>query len=902
MQRILEEHWHHLPAGEILDLLETDSKKGLDTFELQERQAHFGPNRLKEKESKSAWVLFLLQFHQPLIYILLAAVVITAFLQEWADSGVIFAVVLINAIIGYMQESKALAAIKALAQLSSVEATVIRAGHQQRIDAKELVPGDIVLLHSGDRVPADMRMLRTKNLQINESALTGESVPVEKREAVLEHDVMLADRANMAYSSSLVTYGSGMGVVIATGDNTEIGRINELIGEADILLTPLTKKINHFSKLLLWIILVLAGLTFAVGALRGEPLVDMFMASVALAVGAIPEGLPAAITITLAIGVSRLAAKRSIVRKLPAVETLGSTTVICSDKTGTLTQNQMTVQEIYAGGQCYQVSGVGYQPEGVISSEETAVQVEAEKALHECLKAGVLCNDSRLVQSKGEWKVEGDPTEGSLLVSAQKAGVRAEGMQELKHRDTIPFESEYQYMASVYDDLVADDCIVYIKGSVESILQRCSTELNVSEGSQGFDADAIMSEVTRMAQMGLRVLAFARKRLDACDALDHQHVAEDLEFLGLQGMMDPARPEVVQAIRTCQNAGIQVKMITGDHKVTAMAIARQIGIERRSDRQMIMSGSEIAALSDAELVDAIEHVMVFARVAPEQKFRLVKALQEKGHIVAMTGDGVNDAPALHQANIGIAMGMTGTEVAKEAADMILVDDNFSTIEAAVEEGRGVFDNLIKFITWTLPTNVGEGLVILMAVFAGTMLPILPVQILWINMTTAVLLGLMLAFEPKEPGIMMRNPRDPTMPILSRELIFRIIIVGLLLLAGSFGAFNLVLANGGTVEEARTVAANIFVFGEMFYLFNCRSLTHSMFHVGVFANRLLLLGVAGMSIVQLLFTYVPFMNTIFHTAPIGMTEWGIILGASLVIYIVVEFEKLLRLKMARNSSS
>lgn len=899
MQKILEKHWHHLPEEEILEILESDVRKGLDTFELEERQRFFGANRLTEKKGKSPLLLFLLQFHQPLIYILLVATLVTALLHEWVDSAVIFSVVLVNAVIGYIQESRALKAIQALVQMSSVEATVIRSGEKKRVDAAELVPGDIVKLHSGDKVPADLRLLQSKTLQINESALTGESVPVEKEASVLEHDTMLADRHNMAYSTSLVTYGSGIGIVVSTGDSTEIGRINELIAEADILATPLTKKINHFSKILLWVILLLAGMTFLVGFLRGEPAVEMFMASVALAVGAIPEGLPAAMTITLAIGVGRLAKRNSIVRKLPAVETLGSTTVICSDKTGTLTQNEMTVKEIFAGGRLYSVAGVGYLPEGDIFYQERQVDIERENVLAECLKAGVLCNDARLSESEEQWTIEGDPTEGALLVSALKAGFGFKQMSEaLTHRDTIEFESQYQYMATLYEN--SDDAthIIYLKGSVESILARCHSALNESGTAMPIDVDAIMYEVTQMAKRGLRVLAFARKSVEKTASITHENVASQLEFLGLQAMMDPPREEVIKAIANCHNAGIQVQMITGDHNVTAMAIAKQIGIERRGERKMIMNGKEIAALSDAELIDAVNHIMVYARVAPDQKLRLVKALQEKGHVVAMTGDGVNDAPALHQANIGVAMGITGTEVAKEAADMVLVDDNFSTIEAAVEEGRGVFDNLIKFITWTLPTNVGEGLVILVAIFMGAVLPILPVQILWINMTTAVLLGLMLAFEPKEPGIMSRRPRDPKMPILTRQLILRILVVGVLLLIGSFGAFTWVQYEGGTIEQARTVAVNIFVFGEMFYLFNCRSLTHSMFHLGLLSNWLLLLGVAGMSLLQLLMTYAPFMNMVFYTAPIGMKEWGVILGISLVIYLVVEVEKMVYLYLKR----
>ncbi len=898
METLTARHWHYLQTTEVLDLLETDLTKGLDTFEIKRRQELFGPNILSQKKGKGPFTLFLLQFHQPLIYILVAATIITAFLQEWVDAGVIFGVVLVNAIIGFVQESKAVKAIEALSRSMTNKATVIRANNKLQIPASELIPGDIVLLQSGDKVPADLRLLRCRELQIDESALTGESVPVKKQIGPSALDTVLADRNNMAYSSTLVTYGTGTAVVVATGDKTEIGRINELIATADILATPLTRKISHFSGILLWVILGLAGATFLVGSLRGEAMLDMFMAAVALAVGAIPEGLPAAMTIMLAIGVSRMAKRNAIIRKLPAVETLGSTTVICSDKTGTLTQNQMTVQEVMTGNRLFTVSGVGYVPDGEFRQSDATIDPESYVGLVECLKAGLLCNDSRLIASNEIWKIEGDPTEGALITSATKAGLSKTSLEnDFSRIDAIPFESQYQYMATLHDAGSDRPRLVYLKGSVESLLSRCDGVIGPSGKRGVLDTDAIHQHVEEMTAQGLRVLAFACTELPVgSTSVTHADVDAGLTFLGLQGMIDPPRPEAVKAVHTCQRAGIKVKMITGDHIGTALAIARQIGLngtEGSVGQALAINGKAIAELSDNDLIETAERVAVFARVAPEQKLRLVEALQARGHVVSMTGDGVNDAPALRQADIGVAMGVTGTEVAKEAADMVLTDDNFTTIESAIEEGRGVWDNLIKFIIWTLPTNLGEALVILLAVFAGLTLPILPVQILWINMTTAIFLGLMLVFELKEPGIMERLPRDPKIPILSGPLVFRVFLVGLLLLAGSFGLFEWELLQGKNVAEARTVAVNVFVFGELFYLFNCRSLTYSMFTLGVFSNRWLLVGVSGMTILQLLFTYVPSMNHVFGSAPIGLNEWGRILGVSLTIYLVVETEKRFR---------
>jgi cation-transporting P-type ATPase F len=908
MQTLLHKHWHDLPVDEVAKLIETDPRAGLDRFEIEQRQQRFGPNALTTRRAESPLVLFLLQFHQPLIYILLAAVLVTAALREWIDAGVIGGVVLVNAIIGFVQESRARKAIEALSGSMTTEATVIRAGIKQRLAAAEIVPGDLVLLQSGDRVPADLRLLRLRELQVDESSLTGESVPVQKQVQPLPEDTPLADRDNMAYGSTLVTYGTAAGVAVATGDDTEIGRINELISTADVLATPLTRRISSFSRLLLYIIVGLAALTFSVGALRGEPAFEMFMAAVALAVGAIPEGLPAALTITLAIGVSKMARRNAVIRRLPAVETLGSTTVICSDKTGTLTQNEMTVQEVVLGdGGRFTVTGSGYAPEGSISSNGDPADTTANPGLVEILRAGVLCNEARVWSKNGDWVLEGDPTEGALLVVGRKAGLDADDLQrDFPRVDTISFESERQYMATLHE--VGARRVAYVKGAVEQVVARCTSAVNGDGGDVLLDADAVHRAADDLASRGLRVLAFARRQL-ATDAasIDHDHVAEGLAFLGLQAMIDPPRPGVAAAVRTCQDAGIHVKMITGDHARTAAAIAAAIGLEGAVDedgRLLALTGRELAELSDDELIEHASRTAVFARVAPEQKLRLVRALQAPhvhGHVVAMTGDGVNDAPALRQADIGIAMGLAGTEVAKEAADMVLADDDFTSIEAAVEEGRGLYDNLVKFITWTLPTNLGEGLVILVAVLGGLQLPILPVQILWINMTTAVLLGLMLAFEPKELGIMKRPPRDPRAPILTRTLLGRIALVGFLLLVGSFSLFEWELAQGKSEAAARTSAVNVFVFGELFYLFNCRSLEHSMFRLGVFSNRWLLVGVLLMILLQIGFTYLPFMHAAFASAPIGVTEWLWILSVGAIIYTVVGLEKWLRRRTERVNS-
>ncbi|HOX06087.1 MAG TPA: cation-transporting P-type ATPase [Planctomycetota bacterium] len=897
----MDKPWHALAAAAAVEAHGADPERGLSAEEVRRRLERHGPNLLTPRQGRGPLVRFLLQFHQPLVYILLAAALVTALLREWVDCSVILGVVLVNSAVGFLQESRARNALAALARTMKTGAAVLRDGRRLVVDAAELVPGDLVLLQSGDKVPADMRLVKARDLRIDESALTGESVPAEKdATAGVEESAVLADRRNMAYGSTLVTYGQASAVVVATGDLTEIGRISTLLAGTEELDTPLTRKIVKFSHLLLYVILGLAALTFVIGLARGNSAAEMFMAAVALAVGAIPEGLPAAVTITLAIGVTRMARRHAIIRRLPAVETLGSTTVICSDKTGTLTQNQMTVQEISMPGAVFRVEGAGYAPEGRLLYGGETVASDSLPGLVECLKCGVLCSDTSIQMENGVWKVHGDPTEAALLVSAAKAGQEAEAVRHANPRlDAIPFESEHQYMATLNSVEGSGGAVMYVKGAVEVVLGLCTRAAAPDGSAVALDTGVLQAEVERMAAAGLRVLAMARAGMPSgTNALKRQDLGAGLTFLGFQGMIDPPRPEAIKAVAACRLAGIRVKMITGDHVVTARAVARQVGLGPAGAEPAGMDGRELAGVADEALPEVADRVDVFARVTPEQKLRLVKAIQSRGQVVAMTGDGVNDGPALRRADIGVAMGITGTEVAKEAADMVLADDNFASIAAAVEEGRAVFDNLTKFIVWTLPTNAGEGLVTLVAVAAGLSLPILPGQILWINMTTAVLLGMMLAFEPKERGIMSLPPRAPGAPIVTGVLLGRMALVSLMLLLGSFGLYELELVSGASQEYARTVAVNVFVFGEMFYLFNCRSLENLVFRFGLLSNPLLWVGIAAMTAAQLAFTYLPVMNRLFHSTPISLASWGLVLVAAAAVFAAVSLEKAVRNRLGR----
>ena len=890
MQHLIGENWHSLETENIIELFESNASDGLGSLSIKHREDFFGKNILKRKKQDSKLKKFFLQFHNALIYILLGASLITAVLQEWVDSGVIFGVVIINVIIGYVQEAKAHEAIESLKNMMQSEAVVIRDGVKVIISSVDLVPGDIVLLESGSKVPADMRLIESKNLKVDESMLTGESVSSLKQTDVQDEEIRLNDRDNMAYSGCFVTYGRAKGIVVAISENTELGKIAHLIEETTSMDTPLTKKIASFSKILLYVILALAAFTFLVGILRENSAVETFMASVALAIGSIPEGLPAAVTITLAIGVSRMASKNAIIRKLPAVETLGSVTTICSDKTGTLTQNKMSVRNVYCADTTYTISGEGYKPQGSFFKDSEVVK-SIDENLRSLLRAGYLCNESYLVHKNGEYSINGDPTEGALIVSALKAECDEYRLNtEYPRLDLLAFESDKQYMVSLNKDIKRNENIVFLKGSVEKILSICTHEYK-NETLVTIDKEKIIQKVEEFASKGLRVLVIAKKIVQE-ETINEDMLEDEFIFLGMQAMMDPPKEEAIQAVKESIGAGINVIMITGDHGVTAFSIAKMMSIvdEDTPYEGSVITGSELYKLSDNELIEKVAHVKVFARVEPEQKLRIVDALQARGEIVAMTGDGVNDAPALKQADIGIAMGIGGTEVAKEASDMILSDDNFSSITHAVKEGRNVFDNLIKFITWTLPTNLGEGLVILFAIALGLTLPILPIQILWINMSTAILLGLMLVYEPKEDDIMHRQPRDPKESLLTKSMVVQMLVVGFYMLVTSYTMFHFALTSGHSIEYARTVAVNIFVFVELFYLFNCKDLRKSIFRTNIFNNRFLLMGVILMAFIQVLFTHTNIMNTMFKSQALDIGMWINILLVSFGVIFIVELKQ------------
>ena len=749
----------------------------------------------------------------------------------------------------------------------------------------------MVRVQSGDRVPADLRLLRVKNLRLDEASLTGESLPVEKQTEPVDAQAPLGDRTCMAYSGTFVTYGQGSGVVVATGDATELGRISELLSEVEQLETPLLRKIASFGRWLSVAILVIAALTFVLGTLlRGYLPVEMFMAAVGLAVAAIPEGLPAIITITLAIGVQRMARRNAIVRVLPAVEALGSVTVICSDKTGTLTRNEMTVQSLVTGTHLYEVSGVGYQPHGQFLRGGQPVEPVAEPELVELVRAGLLCNDAALRSHEGQWFIDGDPTEGALVAAAAKAGLeRALENEMLPRTDVIPFESEHRFMATLHHDH-AGHGFVYLKGAPERVLEMCA-HVRVAGEDRPLRHGDWHARLERMAARGQRVLALAfRAATPGQRELGFGDVAEGLTLLGLVGMIDPPREEAIRAVAACRTAGIRVKMITGDHAVTAAAVAAPLGI---GDGRTVVSGAEIERMDDAALRATVMRADVYARVSPEHKLRLVQALQANGEVVAMTGDGVNDAPALKRADIGVAMGITGTEVAKEAAEIVLADDNFASIVNAVEEGRTIYDNLRKTLLFMMPTNASEAFIIVTAIVLGMVLPILPVQILWVNMVTAVTLSLALAFDPTEPDTMQRPPRAPRAPIFSRYFLWRTLLVTTVVVAGTLGMFLWEQARGESLEVARTAAVNTLVMFEAVYLLNTRFLLALAWPWRALAgNPYVPLSIVLVLGLQLLYTYAPFMQALFHSAPLDAGAWGRIVLIALSIYVIVEVEKAL----------
>lgn len=878
-----KKNWFALPMDSVIAAFHSDPQKGLSTQEVITARNKYGMNVITPKKGKSAFIRFLLQIHQPLIYVLILSATIALFLEEYVDAFVIYGVVIINAIMGFIQEDKALKALDSLSRSITIQTHVLRNGEVEQIDAKELVLGDIVLLHSGDKVPADVRLIQVHDFKVDESALTGESLPVEKRAIQLEEKTLLADQVNMAFASTLVTFGSARAIVVETGDYTQIGKISKLIADAKELKTPLTEKIEAFSNKLLWLIVVMSVVSFLVGMYKGLQFTDTFMSAVAMAVAAIPEGLPAALTIILAIGVNRMLKHNAIVRKLPAVETLGSTTIICSDKTGTLTENKMTVQEIFTPHHSYHVSGIGYTLKGEITPFESDI------ALETCLKCGIFCNDAALKNGEGKIEPTGDPTEIALLVSAAKKGMNAWEMRPINGCvDEIPFESDYQYMACLRADQT-----IYMKGAAEAILPFCTQMMQKDGSCQPINCPEILSQLENYAQQGLRVLGFAIKPQFTNKKITHQDVQGKMIFVGLQAMIDPPRPEAIRAIAACHSAGISIKMITGDHVITAKAIAEKMNLHggKAEKEPVVLNGSEISAMSDEALKKAARQTDVFARVTPEDKLRLVRALQKSKNIVAMTGDGVNDAPALKQANIGIAMGKNGTDVAKEAAAIVLLDDNFATIEKAVEEGRCVFDNLIKFILWTLPVSFAEAFIVMTAIFFNLVVPISPVQILWINMVTTILLGAMFSFEPVEKEIMHRPPRQPSDPMITKPVLFRMINVMLIMTILSFTAFGISIKTGDSVQLARTLIVNLIVFCGIIYMFSCRSFQKSIFQVGFWGNKWMIGGALGMIGLQVLFTYSKVFHFLFQTQPMRLDDWLVVFGGGLILLLLIELEKL-----------
>ena len=886
--------WHHLSVQETLDAVSSNAH-GLSHAEAARRLAQYGPNRLAPHKRRGPLLRFLLQFHNVLIYVLLASAVVTALLAHWVDTSVIVGVVVINAIIGFIQEGKAEKAMDAIRRMLSPEATVLRESKREVIAAEALVSGDIVLLQSGDKVPADLRLLSAKNLRIEEATLTGESTAVEKNISAASAQAVLGDRFCMAYSSTLVVYGQGSGVVVATAGNTEIGRISALLEEVQELTTPLLRQMEVFGRWLTVAIMALAAITFLFGWLVHRfDLGDMFLAAVSMAVAAIPEGMPAVLTITLALGVQRMAKHSAIVRRLPAVEALGSVTVICTDKTGTLTRNEMTVQRVITATQVFEVSGTGYAPHGGLSITGKEVNIAEHAEMFDLLRAGLLCNDAALHETGGAWHIAGDPTEGALVTLAAKMGLdTAFEHESLPRTDLIPFESEHRFMATLHHDH-AGHAFVFVKGAVEQVLEMCHLQRGLGE-DMPLDLPLWHRRMAEAGALGQRVLALAIKIVeDGQRELSFADMRGGYTLLGMVGISDPPREEAIAAVRDCHEAGIRVKMVTGDHVETARAIAAQLGI----GNSRALSGYELDALDEAALRQAVRDVDVFARASPEHKLRLVKALQANGEIVAMTGDGVNDAPALKRADIGVAMGMKGTEVAKEAAEMVLADDNFATIAHAVKEGRTVYDNIKKAIVFIMPTNGGEAGMVLVAILLGMTLPITPVQILWVNMVTAVTLALALSFERSEPGAMRRPPRDPREPILSGFMLWRIAFVSLLLTGGPLALFLWESARGASIEESRTVAVNALVVGEMAYLFNCRYLLAPIRTWQDFTgNAYVLLTIAILAAIQAVFTYLPFMQGVFGVVAIDAAAWARIIGFGALLFAAVEVEKAL-LRQAR----
>lgn len=891
-----KKQWHALDAHEVIDFFNSDEKHGLDNHAISERQQTYGLNALPKGKKRSAFKRLMLQFHNVLIYVLLFSAGVTALMDHWIDTWVIVGVVVINAIIGFLQEGKAEKALDGIRKMLSLDALVMRAGRKATINAEELVPGDIVLLKSGDKVPADVRIIHAKDFKVEESPLTGESAPVKKQAVSVEKDAVVGDRFSLAYSGTVVTYGNALGVVVATGASTEIGKINQMMDEVEEVTTPLLQQIERFGKWLSIFIIGLAGAFFAFGYFyRGYEVTEMFLVVIGMVVAAIPEGLPAIMTITLAIGVQRMASRNAIIRRLPSVETLGAVNVICSDKTGTLTRNEMTAKAMLTYDSVYHINGTGYKPQGNILKEGKEINPMEDKVIRQMAQVVRATNNADIsTDDNGQWKLIGSPTEGALLALSLKAGLK--NFDRLKY-DSIPFESEHKYTAVL--SKTDEDAYIFITGAPDKLLDMCAMQYTAEDGDVPIDREKWIKKMDKLAGEGQRLIGAAfvkadqsRNRISKQELENGSHEGEKV-FVGVVGILDPPREEAMEAIKLCKSAGVKVKMITGDHAITASAIAKKLGI---GDGKKVITGKELENLSDADLRAVVDDCDVYARTSPENKLRLVTALQANGNRCAMTGDGVNDAPALKKADIGIAMGQKGTEVTKDASEMVLTDDNFSTIVSAIEEGRTVYDNIRKALLFILPTNGAESLALMIAVVLGMVIPITPAQILWVNMVTAVTLALAISFEPKEDEVMQRPPRASGEAILGKTFVWRIAFVSFLI--GGITTCMFIYMNSLYADEgiARTVAVNTLVAGQLFYLFNCRRIKLPSLGSGFFNNKYAFIATGSLIVLQLLFVYLPFMNTFFETSPIDAVYWLYPLGAGIAVFVIVEIEKFIVSKL------
>jgi magnesium-transporting ATPase (P-type) len=907
MKRINSEswQWHAFEYDQVLEEMES-SQNGLTSYEAKNRLQEFGANQIKRIRKDGPFKLLWRQINNPLIWVLIGSSTLATLIGKITDGLVVLAVVIVNTFIGFIQEFKAGNAIEALSDMVPENATVLRDGTNKTIPVSEIVPGDIVRLEAGERIPADMRLIYQKNLMVAEAALTGESLPVQKTITSVNKDAAIGDRKCMVYGGTLVTTGTAIAVVVSTGMLTELGKISDMLGEATDLETPLTKKLATVGRYLTIGVIIITVLIMIIGTIRatgqgillGLALKDSIIFAIALAVGAIPEGLPAVVTIALAIGVQRMAKRKAIIRKLPAVETLGSTTVICTDKTGTLTRNEMTVNEVWTVKNSYHLTGVGYNPSGifVLNDQELKVLPDEVKTL---LKNAVLCSDANIKKEGNDYSVIGDPTEVALIVAAAKANIVANELRAEHPRiDVIPFDSDLQYMATLNGNLNSQ---IIIKGAPEVIMKRCMEHL----GGYALEDQQIISQIERLGSKGMRVLAVAQKdsSKDNCKEITTNDVLDGFQFVGLIGMIDPPRAEAIEAIKACHNAGIVVKMITGDHRATASSIGIDLGLSATGE---VVTGAELSKMDEATLTKTVSYINIFARVAPEHKLSLVRALQKNYQIVAMTGDGVNDAPSLKQSNIGIAMGITGTSVSKESADIVLADDNFSSISAAVEEGRRVYDNLIKSLAFLLPTNLGLALILIYGIMffpfnpitQELLLPMLPTQLLWINLVAAITLAMPLAFEVKEPNVMWRPPRKPDEPLFNRFVTFRVIIVSIIMTAGTILLFNWeysrAISNGisavKALPKAQTISVTFVIIFQIFYMINCRSLKDSVFRIGIFSNNTIFIGIGTILILQALFIYIPFMQNVFGTTSLDFRDILVSVAAGFVIFPLIGIEK------------